>query len=87
MLVAGVATGFEIDFTPPACDVEDVENYVQEEFEQKVTDGFLKELKAGHTVVARREDVGAMTAVGVADKDHSGFKLIRLINDFSRVQH
>ena len=84
-LVKTVSTGIDVDFEPPTNIPDDVPNYVPDEFMDKVTAQFDKEVAAGHTVVVNnRDDVWGLTAVGVVDKDHSNFALTRTVNDFSR---
>ena len=82
-LVDGATTGFDFHFTPPA-DSTDVDNYVQLEFEHKVSAKVFEEYYCGNIVKQDRDFVWWLTALGVVDKDHSGFIKIRIVNDFSR---
>ena len=86
-LVNTVSTGIDVTFEPPEERPEDVPNYVDDEFENKVSKKFAEELRDGHLVVVpecMRDQVWSTTAVGCVDKDHSNFACIRIVNDLSR---
>jgi hypothetical protein len=88
-VVNTVSTGLVVDHTPPAVRPEDVPNYVPDEFVGKVSAKFEEEVALGRIICGYVDDPRfagrwGTTAVGVVDKDHSGFQCIRIVNDLSR---
>lgn len=82
-LLDGCAYGFTWEAHDPP-EFYEVENFVPPEHEQKVTLRVNEELSAGRIVTATRNQVCGIAATGVVDKQRSGFKKYRIIQDFSR---
>ena len=82
-LIEGAAFGFDWDAEDPG-EFYEVPNYVDPEHEAKVTARVREELENGHIAVTSRDRVCGIAAIGVVDKQRSGFTKYRVVHDLSR---
>jgi hypothetical protein len=61
-----------------------VPNYVPDDHWDKVNDNVQAEREAGRIVAVSKDKVVGLIAIGVVDKDHSGFVKVRIVSDYSR---
>ena len=84
-LISGVTQGFTFDIqeytgTTPY----QVPNYVPDEHVGKVTTAVEREIELGRTIRSSLSRVSGTAAIGVVDKQRSGFVKHRIIHDLSR---
>ena len=82
-LIEGVAYGFDWPATDPPAFYE-TPNYVEQEHHGKVSDRVAEELAAGRIAPTMRDRVTGIAAIGVVDKQRSGFVKYRVVHDLSR---
>jgi len=82
-LIEGAAYGFTWQADDPK-EFYEIPNYVEQEHEQKVTERVSEMLAKGHIVRSNRESVCGIAAIGVVDKQRSGFTKYRVVHDLSR---
>lgn len=82
-LVEGCAYGFSWDSLDPP-EWYEVPNYVPNEHIPKVTERIQEELAGGRIVKAEKSMVCGLAAIGVVDKQRSGFVKYRVVHDYSR---
>ena len=82
-LLSGCAYGFTWEAKDPAAYFE-VKNYVPPEHETRVTERIQSEFEAGNIVKSDRSSVCGLSAIGIVDKQRSGFTKFRVVHDYSR---
>ena len=82
-LIEGAAYGFTWAAENPK-DFYEIPNYVEMEHEQKVTARVKEMVDKGHIVQSDRDSVCGIAAIGVVDKQRSGFTKYRVVHDLSR---
>eukprot|EP00959_Pyramimonas_sp_CCMP1952_P294707 6163973-Pyramimonas_sp.AAC.1 len=82
-LLHGCAYGFTWAATDPE-EFFEVPNYVPAEHESRVTARIDEERVAGRIVPVNRDQVHGISAVGIVDKQRSGFTKFRVVHDYSR---
>lgn len=82
-LIEGCAYGFTWEAEDPSSFYE-VANYVDSLHEEKVTSRVAEMLQKGHIVPSRKDQVCGIAAIGVVDKQRSGFSKYRVVHDLSR---
>ena len=82
-LVEGCAYGFSWPSKDPP-EFYEIPNFVKPEFEHLITKRLAEEVEHGRIVRANKDQVCGFAAIGVVDKQKSGFTKYRVIQDFSR---
>lgn len=82
-LLDGCAYGFTWESSDPA-EFFEVPNYVPAEHEQKITERIAAEVAAGRYILTSKDKVHGISAMGVVDKQRSGFVKYRVVHDYSR---
>jgi hypothetical protein len=82
-LIEGVAYGFDWPAEDPE-EFYEIPNYVKPEHEDKVSSRIAEELRLGQIACTTRENVCGLAAIGVVDKQQSGFSKYRVVHDLSR---
>jgi hypothetical protein len=82
-LIEGCAYGFTWEADSPG-EFYEIPNYVEKQHEQKVTTRVAEEVSNGHITPTCRENVCGIAAIGVVDKQRSGFTKYRVVHDYSR---
>eukprot|EP00976_Prorocentrum_cordatum_P058353 1172568-Prorocentrum_minimum.AAC.1 len=82
-LLEGCAYGFTWEASDPAKYFE-VENYVPQEHFFRVSERIEKEFEAGNLILSDKKSVCGLSAIGIVDKQRSGFTKYRVVHDYSR---
>ena len=84
-LVKLAATGAQWEYsTEPSEDWFEVPNYVPDEHWDKVDESMRDDITTKRIVAVSSGRVVGLIAIGVVDKEHSGFVKVRIISDYSR---
>eukprot|EP00959_Pyramimonas_sp_CCMP1952_P329763 6904163-Pyramimonas_sp.AAC.1 len=61
-----------------------VSNYVPQEHTARVSERIRSEYKAGNIIKSDKSSVCGLSAIGIVDKQRSGFTKFRVVHDYSR---